>query len=92
VAKQEKMIRLAEAMGESTQGLSPRDAAMLAPEAIRHLIRSVELPGSLRDLGIKDKSFLQYWAEEAHKEQRLLGRSPRVLSVENIKEIYERAF
>jgi alcohol dehydrogenase len=92
VAKQEKMIRLAEAMGESVEGLSPRDAAMLAPEAIRHLIRSVELPGTLRDLGVKDKSFLQYWAEEAHKEQRLLGRSPRVLSVDNIKEIYEKAF
>jgi len=79
-------------MGESVEGLSPRDAAMLAPEAIRHLIRSVELPGTLRDLGVKDKSLLQYWAEEAHKEQRLLGRSPRVLSVDNIREIYEKAY
>ena len=57
-----------------------------------HLVKSVRLPGTLRDLGVKDKSNLQYWAEEAHKEQRLLGRSPRVLSVEDIKEIYEMAF
>lgn len=92
VARQEKMIRLAEAMGESIEGLSPRKAALLAPEAIRYLVKSVRLPGSLRELGVKDKTNLQYWAEEAHKEQRLLGRSPRVLSVEEIKEIYERAF
>jgi alcohol dehydrogenase class IV len=92
VAKQGKMILLAETMGEAVEGLSPREAAMLAPEAIRHLIKSVRLPGSLRDLGVKDKSNLQYWAQEAHKEQRLLGRSPRVLSVEDIKEIYEKAF
>jgi len=92
MARQDKMIMLAEAMGESVEGLSLREAAMLAPEAIRHLVKSVKLPGSLRDLGVKDKSNLQYWAEEAHKEQRLLGRSPRVLSVEDIKEIYEKAF
>ena len=92
VAKQEKMILLAEAMGESVEGLAAREAALLAPEAIRYLVKSVRLPGSLRELGVKDKSNLQYWAEEAHKEQRLLGRSPRVLSVEDIKEIYERAF
>jgi alcohol dehydrogenase len=92
VAREEKMILLAEAMGESVEGLSPREAAMLAPAAIRHIIKSIRLPGSLRELGVKDKSNLQYWAEEAHKEQRLLGRSPRVLSVEDIKEIYELAF
>lgn len=92
VAREEKMILLAEAMGESVEGLSPREAAMLAPAAIRHLVKSIRLPGSLRELGVKDKSNLQYWAEEAHKEQRLLGRSPRVLSVEDIKEIYELAF
>jgi len=92
VARQEKMILLAEAMGESIAGLSPRDAAMRAPEAIRHLVKSVGLPGSLRELGVKDKTNLQYWAEEAHKEQRLLGRSPRVLSVADIKEIYDKAF
>jgi len=92
VAREEKMILLAEAMGEAVEGLSSREAAMLAPDAIRHLVKSVRLPGSLRELGVKDKSNLQYWAEEAHKEQRLLGRSPRVLSVEDIKEIYELAF
>jgi hypothetical protein len=32
------------------------------------------------------------WAAEAHKEQRLLSRSARILSVEDISKIYAKAF
>jgi alcohol dehydrogenase class IV len=92
VARQDKMVRLAQAMGENVEGLSAREAAQLAPEAIRDLVASVRLPNSLTELGVKDRSNLQYWAEEAYKEQRLLSRSPIDLSVEDIKEIYEKAF
>jgi len=92
MAKEEKMVRLAEAMGEPIQGMAPREAARKALEAIRHLLKSVDLPVSLGDLNIKDKSKIGYWAVEAHKEQRLLSRSPRILSVKDIEKIYERAF
>jgi len=92
MAKEEKMVRLAEAMGEPVQGLAPREAARKALEAIRHLLKSVDLPVSLGDLNIKDKSKIGYWAVEAHKEQRLLSRSPRILSVKDIEKIYGRAF
>jgi len=92
VARQEKMARLSKAMGESVEGLSEREAAALAPNAIRHLLKSVRLPTCLRELNVKDKSHFPTWAVEAHKEQRLLSRSPRVLSVEDIKEIYEMAW
>jgi len=92
MAKEDKMVRLAEAMGEPVQGLAPREAARKALEAIRHLLKSVDLPVSLGDLNIQDKSKIGYWAVEAHKEQRLLSRSPRILSVKDIEKIYERAF
>ena len=92
VAKQEKMAKLAAAMGENTSGLSQRDAAHLVPDAIRHMLKSIGLPSNLRELDIKDKSRFPTWAVEAHKEQRLLGRCPRVLSVEDIETIYEMAF
>jgi len=92
VAKQEKMVRLAEAMGEPVDGLPPRQAAEHALDAIRHLIRGVGLPDSLGGLNIKDTSKIPTWAMEAHKEQRLLSRSPRNLSVEDIERIYENAF
>jgi alcohol dehydrogenase len=92
VARQEKMARLSKAMGESMEGLSEKEAAALAPGAIRHLLKSVGLPTCLRELNVKDKSNFPTWAVEAHKEQRLLSRSPRVLSVDDIKEIYEMAW
>jgi alcohol dehydrogenase len=92
VSKQEKMVRLGRAMGEPVDGLPPREASARALDAIRHLIRSVGLPASLKDLGITDRSKIPRWAVEAHKEQRLLTRSPRILSVEDIEKIYENAF
>ena len=62
-------------------------------DAIHYLIKSVDLPASLMDLGIsREKTNIHQWAVEAHKEQRLLTRSPRVLSVEDIELIYKNAF
>jgi alcohol dehydrogenase class IV len=92
VAKEEKMALLAEAMGESVEGLSCREAADRALQAIRHLLRSVDLPVSLEDLNISDRTQIPRWAGEAHKEQRLLSRSPRILSVKDIEKIYQSAF
>lgn len=92
VAKQEKMAQLAEAMGESVKGLSAKDAASLIPDAVKGLMKSVGLPTCLRDLNINDKSRFSTWAVEAHKEQRLLSRSPYTLSLPDIQKIYEMAF
>jgi alcohol dehydrogenase class IV len=92
MAKREKLVRLAKAMGEPVDGLPPREASARALDAIRHLIQSVGLPVSLRDLNITDRTKIPRWAVEAHKEQRLLSRSPRNLSVEDIQKIYENAF
>jgi alcohol dehydrogenase class IV len=92
VSKQEKMVRLGRAMGEPVDGLPPREASARTLDAIRHLIQSVGLPASLKDLKITDKGKIPRWAVEAHKEQRLLSRSPRILSIEDIEKIYENAF
>lgn len=92
MAKQEKMLLLARAMGEPVDGQPPREGAQRALEAIRYLLQSVSLPICLKDLNISDKGKIPRWAVEAHKEQRLLSRSPRILSVADIEKIYERAF
>lgn len=93
VAKAEKMAALARAMGEPIDGLAPREVVERVLDAIHYLIKSVDLPASLTDLGIsKEKTNIHQWAVEAHKEQRLLTRSPRVLSVEDIEVIYQNAF
>jgi alcohol dehydrogenase class IV len=93
VAREEKMALLAEAMGEPIEGLAPREVVPQALAALRHLINSVNLPASLGELGIdREKTDIRQWAIDAHKEQRLLSRSPRVLSVEDIETIYANAF
>ena len=93
VAKAEKMAALARAMGEPIDGLAPREVVERVLDAIHYLIKSVDLPASLTDLGIsKEKTNIHQWAVEAHKEQRLLTRSPRILSVEDIELIYRNAF
>jgi alcohol dehydrogenase class IV len=93
VAKTEKMAALARAMGENIDGLAPREVVERVLDAIHYLIKSVNLPASLTDLGIsREKTDIHQWAVEAHKEQRLLTRSPRILSVEDIELIYENAF
>lgn len=92
VAKQGRLVQVAEAMGEPVAGLAPREAADRALLAIRHLMMSVDLPVCLEDTGIADRSRIPTWAVEAHKEQRLLTRSARILSVEDIAKIYEKAF
>lgn len=93
VAKTEKMAALARAMGEPIDGLAPREITERVLDAIHHLIKSVNLPATLTDLGIsREKTDIHQWAVEAHKEQRLLTRSPRILSVEDIEKIYENAF
>ena len=93
MAKQDRFVLLAEAMGQQVDDLSSREAADRAIEAIRYLIRSVDLPGSLTDLGaVREDARIRRWAEDAHKEQRLLGRCARKLTVDDIVKILERAF
>jgi len=93
VAKAEKMAALARAMGENIDGMTAREVVEKTLDAIHYLIKSVNLPATLNDLGIsREKTDVHQWAVEAHKEQRLLTRSPRILSVEDIEIIYENAF
>jgi hypothetical protein len=51
------------------------------------------LPGSLKDLGaVQEESRVKRWAIDAHKEQRLLSRCARQLTVEVIIKIVNNAF
>jgi alcohol dehydrogenase len=91
-AKQERLVQIADAMGEPVAGLAHREAADQALMAIRHLMKSVDLPVCLEEAGITDRSRIPIWSVEAHKEQRLLTRSARILSVDDIAKIYDKAF
>jgi alcohol dehydrogenase class IV len=86
-----KYRKMAEAMGIDLEGYSPWEAAEAAVEAMVALAKMVKLPTTLSEVNA-DKSKIQEWAEAAYGEKRLLGNTPRVLSVEDIAEIFEKSF
>jgi len=57
ISNPKKFADIAEFMGENIEGLSIREAADQAIHAIRTLSEDVNIPGSLRDLGVNEDDF-----------------------------------
>ena len=91
MARLPKFVNIAQALGEPVQNLSMREASEKGIEAVLALAKGVGLPCSLREIGA-DKSKVQEWAKAAYEEKRLLGNTPRDLTVEDIAGIFERSF
>lgn len=87
----ERMARVGKALGlrEGRVG-SVREEAVQTIRMIREWIADVGLPAGLSAYGVK-ASDLDRLAEDAAKQTRLLGRSPRKLSLDDIRRIYENA-
>lgn len=81
----------AEAIGAARPGDSPRMAALAVIESIKTMIVDVGLPSRLRDYGIPEDA-VGLLAEDGIQQRRLLARSPRVLSGEDILSIYRLAW
>ncbi|OFX14614.1 MAG: hypothetical protein A2V59_02565, partial [Armatimonadetes bacterium RBG_19FT_COMBO_69_19] len=63
--------QIASALGESVDGLSPREASEAAVEAVRRLARDVQIPERLRDLGVTREAIPRL-AEDAMKSGNVL--------------------
>ncbi len=87
----EKFARIAGAMGEKTEGLSAKNAALLAVESVKGLARDIQVPMRLSDLGIPVSAF-PGMAEEALKVTRPLENNPRPVSFEDAIQIYRSVF
>src|SRR5699024_2522177 len=57
ISNPQKFADIAAFMGENTEGLSVRDAADKAIEAISKLSEDVNIPGHMRDLGVNEDDF-----------------------------------
>ncbi|NQU13561.1 MAG: iron-containing alcohol dehydrogenase [Desulfobacteraceae bacterium] len=86
-----KFRKLAEAMGVDVQGLTPWEAADEAVAGMSELAKMVGLPTTLSEVG-GDQTKIAKWAKAAHGEQRLLGNTPRTLSVEDVADIFKKSF
>jgi len=91
IANIPKFVSLAKAMGEPVEGISPREAAARGIRAMKDLAEKVGLPVRLRDIGA-DQSKIPAWAAAAFKEKRLLGNTPRQLTEEDLRKIFENSY
>jgi alcohol dehydrogenase class IV len=85
-----KFARIAEAMGEEVYGLSQREAAFKAIDALFQLASDVKIPLHLKDLQIPEEAIPEM-AADAIKWERLLTNNPRRMTKEEVAAIYREA-
>ncbi len=89
IAKMSRFADIARAMGEPVDGLSEREAAKRALEAIRALSSDVGIPSGLKELGVKEED-LPLMAENAQKDACGFT-NPRCPKLVDVIEIYRSA-
>lgn len=90
IASMDRMVDIAVAMGEQVGGLSKMEAAIKAPLAVSQLAKSIGIKTKLSEYGF-DPKVIPGLAKWALKDGDLPG-NPRVLDLEEIKMLYQRAF
>jgi alcohol dehydrogenase len=88
-AKLERFAEIAEALGENITGLSTRDAALKAIEAMKTLSKDIGIPSGFAALGMKE-SDIPKLAENAHKDFCTFF-NPRDIKLEDLIELYKKA-
>jgi choline dehydrogenase len=84
-----KYARIAQAMGESTWGLTVWEAAELAVDSVRRLVDILEIP-SLPEMGIQEED-ISMLVELAYADPQTIG-NPRDLTKESYEQIYRSCF
>ncbi len=90
-AAMERFARLAEALGVCCEGLSLRDCALEAVDAVFQLSSDIGIPENLGSLDIPEDS-LEEMAEGSLKVARPMANNPKPVQFEDALEIYRNAF
>ncbi|WP_147804872.1 iron-containing alcohol dehydrogenase [Alkalicoccus halolimnae] len=85
-----KMKMMADALGVLEIEASDEEAAKAAVRELRDIVKDVEIPPTLKEFGVKEND-LDKLAEAALGQKRLLARSPKEYSLEDIRGRYEAA-
>lgn len=89
-ARVEKIAKIASFSGEIIEGVSPRDAALQAAEAIRQRLGSLKVPTRLKDFDL-DLDRLVEIASIA-RGLEMINYLPAVMSIEDIFDLIKQAF
>ena len=86
-----KLVAIAEATGVNRMGESKENNAFYAVSGVRELMKDVNFPISLRDIGIKEED-IEIMAERMLKVTRLLAHNPRELTMEDAVTLFRRMY
>ncbi|MFT9488024.1 MAG: iron-containing alcohol dehydrogenase [Tepidibacillus sp.] len=87
----EKMVLMADALGVNRAGLSNREAAIAAVKALYDIVKDVGIPTNLQEFDIKEE-YIEKLSQDALKQKRLLARSPKPFTIDDIRKVYTAAY
>ncbi|MBQ8840811.1 MAG: lactaldehyde reductase [Clostridia bacterium] len=85
-----KYCRIAEAMGVDVSGMSTAEGAKAAVEAVKKLSLDLNIPQTLREIGIPEEA-LEQLANDAFNDV-CTGGNPREITEADILELYKKAY
>ena len=86
-----KHATIAEVMGESIAGLSPRDAALKSALAFKKMLVDLDMPTSIKDVGVT-KDMIPAIARDVFKSPAHVARNPRKVTEEGMVRLFEKAY
>jgi len=86
-----KFAHIARLLGERTEGLSLRQAAIQAAKSVRSLEKDIGVPQRLREVNVPEEAIPEL-AAGAFTVTRILQNNPRHMTLEDIEAIYRQAF
>ena len=92
IANTGKYAAVAAAMGEKVDGLSEREAAQASVEAVKRLMKDMDIPLRLRDVGGKKEDFPKFAATVVKRYAHHIANNPRNLTEKDLLKIYEMAW
>jgi alcohol dehydrogenase len=90
-AIQPQLAQIAEALGRDIRGLDTRAAAIAGVEAIDEVIAAIELPPTLKDLGVQESDLAQI-ASLSLNSRRLIDNNPVPLDLDAVTSIVNAAY
>lgn len=87
----EKTAKIARLLGVQTGSMSVRDAAIAGVAALRDIVLDTGIPLTLKEHGIKGED-LEKLAAAGIEQKRLLSRSPKPYTLDDVRNIYRAAY
>lgn len=85
-----KFNKVALAMGIKVEGMTEREGAFAALQAVKELSGDLSIPGHLREVGVTEDD-VEGMACSAMSSTRLINNNPRLLTLQDVREIYRKA-